>query len=159
MFQTTLYLNTTYLIFRSKIRCNSPCSPVTGGYGCAVILWSIWGFINQNPLLIISIIYYKLWAFGTNRGMEAALPRRLLFIPPNPPYLLNYYWNGRLLTLTIHSNIFWSLIIASDNLIDIPTSPICLLNFNCNTLRNYPFWSLMIPYDWLRRQLRHKLHK
>ena len=43
--------------------------------------------------------------------------------PPNSPYLLNYYWNGRSITLTIHSDIFWLLMITSDQFIDKSPPP------------------------------------
>ena len=44
--------------------------------------------------------------------------------PLNSPYLLNYHWNGRLLTLTIYSNIFWSLMITYDKFIDKSPPPL-----------------------------------
>ena len=46
-FQSALNLCPTYILFRSKIRCNFYCSPDTGGEGCDRC------FSNQPPLLII----------------------------------------------------------------------------------------------------------
>ena len=38
-------------------------------------------------------------------------------------YLLNYYWNGILITITIHFNLFWLLIITSNNFIEKAPPP------------------------------------
>ena len=96
--------------------------------------------------------------------LGALIVQRMLFLrgcfpyPSNPSCLMNYYCNGTLLMIKIHSNRLWSLIIASDQIIKnhLPT---CIINFYLHILNNDRFWSLMISSDQFHRQLRHNLHR
>ena len=65
--------------------------------------------------------------------------------PLKPPYLLNYDWNEILITIQIHSNMLWLLMITSNQFIDppphLPTS--FLLSYSEE-------WSVLIANDWFR---------
>ena len=73
---------------------------------------------------------------------------RLLYIFPNSPYFLNYNCNGRFPTLTIHSNLLWSLIIAPGlfiNKLHPPTSSFIFIVIAWIIIRqiaNDLFWSV-----------------
>ena len=129
--------------------------------GVRVVLFSyeVSGVSATDSLSWLSyIISSKLWAFGSTHGTEAYFPWRLLYIPPDAPYLLNYDFNRIFLTLIIHSNMFLLLFISSYQFIyKFPPSPTCL-HFNCHILKNDPLCLLIIASDRFRRQLRHKLH-
>ena len=129
--------------------------------GVRVVLFSSEGdeVSQTDPFSwLSSIISSKLWAFGSTHGTEAYFPWRLLSIPPDAPYLLNYDFNRIFLTLIIHSNMFLLLFISSYQFIyKSPPSPTCL-HFNCHILKNDPLCLLIIASDRFRRQLRHKLH-
>ena len=94
---------------------------------------------------LASSVSSELLAFIITHSMEAAFPRRLISAPPpTPPYLMNYDCNGVSLTLTIRSNLFWLLIIASDRFFEPPTPP-------HPTLASFVFIvidQIMIRYDF-----------
>ena len=94
--------------------------------GVRIMLFSYEGaevLETESFSLLLDIIYSNLWAFGSTHGMKAALPQRMLSIPPAPPNLLNYDWNWRLPTLTIYSKLSLSLTIASNQFIEKYPSP------------------------------------
>ena len=117
--QDTLALRPTYLFFRSKIRCNFHYSPDTGGWGlcCSPVKDLSFRQPTASPdYHTVSPLSYEPLGF--------LMVQRLISLggwlpsPQNSPYLLDYYWNGIVLTLTIHSNILWLLIITSYQFID-----------------------------------------
>ena len=94
-----------------KSTSNVPYFKVKAKIKFTVLLWNIWGFNNWHPLLIIihNILYIViLWKYSWYGDW---FPSEADFrIPQNLPYPLNYYWNGILITLTIHSNPLLSII-------------------------------------------------
>ena len=88
--------------------------------GVRVVMFSSEGaeVIATDALSWLSyIISSELLTFRSTHDTEAG------FHPPQGSCLLNYDQNEILLTLEIHSNMFWSQTIASNQLIKIVTPP------------------------------------
>ena len=64
----------------------------------------------ESPLCCDPLVVFMVWRMLSLGGLFPS--------PQTPPYLLNYYWNGRLIMLTIHSNMLWLIIITSNQFID-----------------------------------------
>ena len=125
--QYPLNLHPMCLLCRSKIRCISPWSSGGGlGLGCYPLKELRFQKLTPYP-------DYHTSSLLSCKPLVLLMVRRLISMgscfpsPPDSPFFLNYDWNGIFKTLTIHSNLFWLLMITSDNFVDTPPLPPHLL--------------------------------